>query len=80
MSHFNLSYLYTTTNEWRGEAWDIMRTRSDVIFWLLTKRPERIRKCLPDDWGDGWYHIFLNVTCENRERADERIPPLLGVI
>ena len=77
MSHFNLSYLYTTTNEWRGEAWDIMRKRSDVVFLLLTKRPERIRECLPDDWGDGWDNIFLNVTCENQNRADERIPLLL---
>ena len=37
----------------------------------------RIRECLPDDRGDGWDNIFLNVTCENRERADERIPLLL---
>ena len=64
-------------DEWRGEAWDIMRKRSDVVFLLLTKRPERIRECLPDDWGDGWDNIFLNVTCENQERADERIPLLL---
>jgi protein gp37 len=62
---------------WRPEAWDIMRTRSDVIFLLLTKRPERIRNCLPADWGDGWDNVFLNVTCENQRRADERIPILL---
>lgn len=29
-------------DQWRGEAWDIMRMRSDVIFILVTKRPERI--------------------------------------
>ena len=62
---------------WRGEAWDIMRARSDVVFLLLTKRPERIRRCLPEDWGDGWENLFLNVTCENQKRADERIPLLL---
>ena len=54
-----------------------MRTRSDVIFLLLTKRPERIQRCLPVDWGTGWDNIFLNVTCENQTRADERIPLLL---
>ncbi len=64
---------------WREEAWDIMRTRSDVIFLLLTKRPERIRECLPPDWGEGWDNIFLNVTCENQKRADERIPLLLAL-
>ena len=64
-------------DEWRPEAWEMMRIRSDVIFLLLTKRPERIQKCLPSNWGTGWDNIFLNVTCENQTRADERIPLLL---
>ena len=66
-------------DEWRAEAWDMMRKRSDVVFLLFTKRPERIRECLPEDWGDGWENIFLNVTCENQSRADERIPILLDL-
>jgi protein gp37 len=66
-------------DEWRGEAWDIIRTRSDVIFFLLTKRPQRVAECLPKDWGDGWENVFFNVTCENQRRADERIPILLDL-
>ena len=62
---------------WRDEAWEIMRQRSDVIFYLLTKRPERVADHLPKDWGDGWENIFFNVTAENQRRADERIPILL---
>lgn len=62
---------------WRDEAWEIMRIRSDVIFYLLTKRPQRVKSCLPTDWGSGWDNIFFNVTCENQRRADERIPILL---
>ena len=62
---------------WRDEAWDIMRERSDVKFFLLTKRPQRVRDCLPKDWGDGWDNIMFNVTCENQRRAEERIPLLL---
>lgn len=46
-------------------------------FFLLTKRPERVKGCLPKNWGDGWENIFFNVTCENQRRADERIPILL---
>lgn len=65
-------------DEWRPEAWDIMRQRSDVKFFLLTKRAQRIRDCLPEDWGDGWENVMLNVTCENQRRADERIPILLN--
>ncbi len=62
---------------WRSEAWKIMRLRSDVIFYLLSKRPQRVADQLPADWGDGWENVFFNVTCENQKRADERIPILL---
>ena len=61
---------------WRDEAWKIMEKRSDVVFMLLTKRPERVSKCLPKNWGSGWENIFFNVTTENQIRADERIPIL----
>lgn len=66
-------------DEWRPEAWEIMRERRDVIFFLLTKRPERVADCLPKDWGEGWENIFFNVTAENQKRADERIPILLSL-
>jgi len=62
---------------WREEAWRIMQRRSDVKFFLLTKRPERVAECLPSDWGTGWRNIFLNVSCENQHWADLRIPLLL---
>lgn len=61
---------------WRPEAWAMMRRRSDVVFTLLTKRPQRVERCLPPNWGDGWDNISFNVTCENQRRADERIPIL----
>ena len=64
---------------WRQDAWQIMKERSDVRFFLLTKRPERVERCLPSDWGEGWDNIFFNVTCENQRRADERIPILLNL-
>lgn len=66
-------------DEWRDKAWDIMKERSDVKFFLLTKRPQRVKQCLPYDWGDGWENVFFNVTCENQKRADERIPILLDL-
>ena len=66
-------------DEWRDEAWEMIRTRSDVVFLLLTKRPQRVAACLPADWGDGWENVFFNVCCENQRRADERIPLLLDL-
>lgn len=64
---------------WRDEAWEIIRQRPDVIFYLLTKRPQRAAQNLPQDWDDGWENVFFNVTCENQSRADERIPILLSL-
>ena len=40
---------------------------------------QRVRECLPPDWGSGWDNIFFNVTCENQRRADERIPILFDL-
>ena len=59
---------------WRDEMWDIIRKRSDVIFWLLTKRPERLLQCLPKDWCIGYNNVFLNITCENQDMFDLRWP------
>ena len=64
---------------WRDEAWEIIRQRPDVKFYLLTKRPERVADHLPFSWGDGWENVMFNVTCENQHRADERIPILLDL-
>ena len=66
-------------DEWRMEAWDIIRQRKDVVFFILTKRPERVKELLPSDWEDGYENVLFNVTCENQRLADERIPILLNL-
>lgn len=72
----NSDFFLEDADAWRDEAWSIIKNRPDVKFFLLTKRPERVKKCLPTDWGDGWDNVMFNVTCENQKRADERIPIL----
>lgn len=58
-------------DKWREDAWKIMHKRSDVVFILITKRPERIAQVLPSDWGDGYENVQLNVTCEtNNEQTN----------
>lgn len=73
----NSDFFLPQADKWRDEAWDIIHQRSEVKFFLLTKRPERVLKCLPKDWGNGWDNVMFNVTCENQHRADERIPIML---
>lgn len=69
-------FFLAEADKWRAEAWEIMRQRPDVIFYLLTKRPERVADCLPQDFGSGWENIWFNVTCENQAMADIRLPLL----
>ena len=64
-------------DQWRDDAWRIIAERPDVVFYLLTKRPQRVAEHLPRGWGDGWENVFFSVTTENQRRADERIPILL---
>ena len=70
-------FFLAEADQWRDEAWELMHIKSYVVFFLLTKRPERVAEHLPKDWGEGWDNIFFNVTSENQRRADERIPILL---
>ena len=64
---------------WRDDAWEIIRNSQHLTFQILTKRPERIKECLPDDWGDGYPNVWMGVTAENQEMADLRIPVLMNV-
>lgn len=66
-------------DEWRPQAWEMIRERSDVMFTIITKRIDRVRDCLPEGWGDGWDNVRIFVTMENQRRADERLPILLDL-
>ena len=76
---FTSDFFHVAADEWRPAAWDMIRERSDCSFFMITKRPERIRKNLPSDWGDGWDHVTIAVTCENDWIADQRLPLYLSL-
>lgn len=66
-------------DNWREQAWNVIRANPQFIWIILTKRPERIEQCLPEDWGAGWDHVWLLVSAENQERFDERVPILADI-
>lgn len=66
-------------DEWRGEAWDVIRNTRKFNYLILTKRPERIAANLPPDWGDGYSNVWLGVSAETQKYADLRIPILLDI-
>ncbi len=86
-------FFHEGADEWRPEAWDIIRDCNRLDWLILTKRPELIRDRLPADWGkDGYPNVWLGVSCgieSSLERIDllKQIParsrfisaePLLG--
>jgi len=54
-------------DEWRSEAWQVIRETPHHTYQILTKRPERIIGNLPDDWEDGWSNVWLGVSIETKE-------------
>lgn len=65
-------------DEWRDRLWSIVKA-TPYTYLILTKRPENIADRLPKDWGDGYPNVWLGVSAENQEYADQRIPMLLNV-
>jgi protein gp37 len=65
--------------DWRAEMWALIKSCPNLDFLLLTKRPQNIKRFLPDDWGYGWANVWLGTTVEDQEEAERRIPHLLRV-
>ena len=62
---------------WREDAWQIIRTTPHLTYQILTKRPERIRKCLPEDWP--LENVWLGVTGEDYSSTFLRLRELLSI-
>lgn len=71
---FSSDFFVEDADEWRKEAWKMMRERSDLHFFMITKRIDRFADCIPEDWGDGYENVTICCTMENQDRADYRLP------
>lgn len=64
-------FFHPACDSYRNEAWDIIRkcqqNNSKHIFQILTKRPERICDCLPDDWGEINTNVWLGTSIGSNE-------------
>lgn len=82
-THFKLcftsDFFIEEADAWRDECWDMIRQRKDCTFIMTTKRANRIYKCLPRDWGDGWDNVTLAVSTENQQMADIRVRHLMAI-
>lgn len=75
---FASDFFIAEADEWRREAWQMIKKRPDLDFLILTKRIERFPIALPDDWGDGYENVNIGCTVENQETADYRLPLFLS--
>ncbi|MBZ5761534.1 phage Gp37/Gp68 family protein [Rhizobium sp. VS19-DR104.2] len=61
--------------DWRGEAFAVMRKTPNLVYLLLTKRPQMIVK-LSDAAGGLPANAALGTTVEDQQRADINLPAL----
>lgn len=66
-------------DEWRKEIWQMVKSRPDLNFYIITKRIERFNVSIPADWNEGYENVTICSTCENQKMADERLPILLSL-
>jgi protein gp37 len=69
---------HPTIDAEREKLWPLIRATPMLDWQLLTKRPERIMRCLPRDWGDGYRNTWLGTSVEN-QRWTTRFEELIAV-
>jgi protein gp37 len=62
----------------RERLWRLIRETPCLDWQILTKRPQRIKGNLPDDWADGYENVWLGTSVED-ERVIDRVVPLTHV-
>jgi protein gp37 len=61
---------------WRERLWNLIDQTPALDWLLLTKRPDRVGKCVP--WGRDWPdNVWLGTTTENQSWANRRLDELL---
>src|SRR5580704_12298824 len=50
-------FFHAKADDWRPAAWDIIRARPNLVWLILTKRPERILRHLPPDWPEAYPNV-----------------------
>ena len=74
---FSSDFFIEEADIWRKDVLEMIRIRSDCHFFCITKRPERISKCI-DNLKD-YHNLTIYCTMENQKRFDERAPIYLNL-
>ena len=71
---FTSDFFLEEADPHRPEAWEAIRSRRDLHFYIPTKRIHRFSDCIPPDWADGYENVTIACTAENQAAADKRLP------
>jgi protein gp37 len=67
--------------EWREDLWKLIEATPELDWLLLTKRPQNIRKMIPERWATALpQHIWLGITAENQTEYDRRWPYVESIV
>ena len=66
------------SDEWRGDLYRLIRSTPNLDWLLLTKRPEHAAAWVASAGGH-YPNVWIGVSVEDQQRADERIPILLTI-
>lgn len=70
---FQSDFLIKEADKWRNECFRMIKERQDCKFLFLTKRIERFKEIIPDDWDDGYDNVIVCCTVENQKNADYKL-------
>ena len=70
---FQSDFLIKEADKWRNECFKMIKERQDCKFLFLTKRIERFKEIIPDDWNDGNDNVIVCCTVENQKNADYKL-------
>lgn len=74
---FTSDFLLEDADKYRDIVWKQIRERKDCTYMFITKRIDRLEKCLPSYWNEIKNLVNVCCTVENQKQADYRIPILL---
>lgn len=64
----------------RAVLWDACQAVTNLDILLLTKRPQNVRRMVPDWWLAHWpANVWVGTTVGTQKAADEMLAPLLAV-
>jgi protein gp37 len=60
---------HPTIDQERAKLWELIKQTPYLDWQILTKRADRIKKNLPEDWDNGYPNVWLGVSVEHDEYA-----------